>query len=89
MTELTMPIIHLNGSSARSLLEDSCTAMTAVRKAIDALNVTGPNARDYYPKGPEFFRVAQDQHHARIAKLQEVLAELEQIAEYISDQDRG
>jgi hypothetical protein len=82
---LTLPAIHLNGTSADDLLEDQCSAMSAISKAIDVLHRTGPNARDYYTQGPEHFRKAQAEHNARINKLQEVKAEIEQIAEHISD----
>lgn len=85
-TVLTLPTIHLNGTSADDLLEQQCNAASAIREAITAVANAGPNGRDYYPQGPQVLAVAMQQHCARLQKLQDVLTELEQIAEYVADQ---
>jgi hypothetical protein len=46
-----------------------------------------PNGRDYYPAGPEAFAAAVNENEARIAKLREVFAELEEMAEYLSNKE--
>ena len=80
---MTLPTIHMNGTSAADLLEDNCKAGCAIQAAIRALEHAGPNGRDYYTQGPQALRAAQDEHQARVEKLAGVLAELQAMADYI------
>jgi hypothetical protein len=81
---LARPSVHLNGTSRDALVDGFCTAGAAVRKAIEALSEhAAPNGRDYYTQGNGAMKLAQLQHAARLAKLGEVLAELQLIAEAI------
>lgn len=84
---LTVPTIHLNGTSAASLLNDVQEAHLAVHSALEALAHAAPNARDYYVQGPHAYTMATLEHDARMAKLREVRDELEKIAEHIVAQD--
>ena len=81
----TFPTIHLNGTSAKSLLQDYCDAMLAIEKAQVALAKCSPNGRDYYPQGDEALRKAIKEHNRRAEKLREVWTEIEEIALYVSD----
>lgn len=76
---LQCPMIHLNGSSAQTLLEDLSDAYSAVNAAMDVMRKVGPNGRDFYTMGPEAMTLATDQHRSRCLKLQNVLDELEAI----------
>jgi hypothetical protein len=49
--------------------------MTALR----VMQEKGPNARDYYPQGDGVIRVAVAEHCARLAKLESVREELNEI----------
>jgi len=81
------PTIHLNGTSRESLLYDLSGASDALRIAIEELAETAPNARDYYVQSdPEAYRKARTEHEARMAKLQEVRADLEAIMLAIGEQ---
>lgn len=80
---LAVPTIHLNGTSKEALLKDLTHAGQAIVQAISALQVAAPHGRDY-PQGPDAFRAANDEHIARIQKLQDVLSELAYIADKIS-----
>jgi hypothetical protein len=82
---LALPTIHLNGTSAQSLLDDIRDAAIAVRAAMDALSRTAPNGRDYYPQGNDALIIASGQHAERMARLRSVYAELQQIGEYLAD----
>lgn len=82
----TTPIIHLNGSSAESLLEDNAQAHHAVRKAIEALAAVAPNARDYYPKGDDAYRSARREHEERMLALLSVQNALVEINDSICEQ---
>jgi hypothetical protein len=46
---ITLPVIHLNGTSPKDLLEGYRNACAAVRDAMDAIAKIEFNARDYYP----------------------------------------
>lgn len=50
-TEVTwqMPIIHMNGSSAESLMKEYRSALDALQAAIEAFGDIDFNMRDYYP----------------------------------------
>lgn len=85
MTRLELPVIHLNGTSKESLEEGYESAVRAVRKAIEALEDAGPNARDYYPQGDRSFRRAAEQHAERLKVLGDVRADLETIWLHIVD----
>jgi hypothetical protein len=80
---LQVPLIHLNGTSSGELQNQVDEAYRAIAKAQRTLANMGPNARDYYPLGPDAFAVARQQHEARMKKLIEINAELEEIAEAI------
>lgn len=82
---MKFPTIHLNGTSSSELLETACDALGVLRAAIEAVNATSPNRRDYYPQGDSAYTDAAREHAGRIAKLWSVLAELEQLAEHIVD----
>ena len=79
------PLIHLNGTSRQSLLDQLCDAGEAVRKAMDALCQASPNGRDYYPLGPEAYKRALDEHQSRYDRLTSVRRELEELTEAIAD----
>ena len=81
---ITMPTISLNGTSAKQLLEEYLLAVDAMRIAISTHAMTAPHGRDYQPTGA--FAEAQLEHASRRDRLESVISELEQIAEYISDQ---
>jgi hypothetical protein len=84
---MQLPIIHLGGTSASSLLEDYCDATQAVRAAIAAVqHCAAPNARDYYvSRTPGAYQIAVEEHGERLEKLNSVLKELETIAEHVAD----
>jgi hypothetical protein len=80
--KLTMPHVHLNGTSRDQLLEGYIDSVNAVRHAIEVVQKNAPNMRDYYltPGGAK----ALDEHTARLKKLEEVLAELREIGEHVA-----
>ncbi len=82
---MMFPTVHMNGTSARDLLEDVCKASSALQTALERMQAAAPNGRDYYPQGGTAFFAAQDEHYVRLQKVQGVRAELEQLAEYLAD----
>ena len=88
-TAIEIPTIHLNGTSRNELYEQVTSAGQAVQEAIHKLAEAAPHGRDYYvvPAGDLKFDRAQEQHFARIAKLQEVYDELETIYQGLANQE--
>lgn len=83
---MKFPTIHLNGTSADSLLEGWEEAYLAINEAVRKLAEAAPNGRDYYVQEPGALPVAQEEHFARMRKLQEVAKELEALCENVSKQ---
>lgn len=61
---VTLPIVHLNGTGAAALYSAAVDAGHALRAALDATAAAGPNARDYYPAGPDAYAAAAREHAA-------------------------
>ncbi len=82
---MTFPTVHLNGTSARDLLNDVCKQLNALNAALEVMAATGPNARDYYPQGSMAFPLARQEHSDRMDKIRMVIAEVGQTAEYLAE----
>jgi len=80
------PTVHLNGTSAGSLVEQYNTAARAVWTALREVEGAGPNQRDYYPQGDLAWTRAKAQHDVRVQALRRVVNELREIADYVSEQ---
>ena len=86
MSTVSLPTVHLNGTSRDTLLEGYIAALDALRLAREALQAAAPNARDYYMQ-PNSFALAVEEHAirwTRLARLRETLDELNTLAEHVS-----
>lgn len=83
MTELMIPRVHLNGTSAAALLKQIAQARGALRGALNMMADATPHDRDYYVISPDAGPVAREQHRVRVAAIEVVMEELEQIAQGI------
>ena len=84
---LTLPTIHLNGTTQGELMEQQLQAMTAVRAAINALMHAAPHMRDY-PKPPRsqlHYEQAIAEYQSRLERLTAVLNECSDLAQAIDD----
>ena len=54
------PTIHLNGTEQDALMDAVCQAGLAVGAAMRKVAAMAPNARDYYPQGPDAISRAID-----------------------------
>lgn len=78
---MTLPIVNMNGTSAKDLFDGYWAAMDAVRDASAALGTVEFNARDYYcSPDPEAWSKAKDERQAMFAALEKVRSELQEIA---------
>lgn len=80
---LTLPTIHLNGTSKAQLFEAVFAALDAIAVARAALQASAPNGRDYYPQGDLAIRQALAEHMTRVRMLDTVYDELHAIAEHV------
>ena len=81
------PTIHINGTSADVLLSQMSAAAAALTKGLRALEAAAPHARDYYVQGSDAYQAATREHGARVAKVAQVIADLEAIGVHIIRQE--
>ena len=83
---MTLPTIHLNGTSVEALGEANEQAYQALQLAMSALTQAGPNGRDYYPQAGAMDK-AVDEHCDRMRRLKSVLDELGEMGEYLAKEE--
>lgn len=76
---MTLPTIHLNGTSKESLIEALCVASSALDDAYEAIKKTAPNGRDYYPQGPAALATAEKEHSDRLRAVDAVKKQLDEM----------
>ena len=79
------PTIHSNGTSAAVLLHASPAAAQALNAVLDLVRATVPNGLDYYPQGGNACHNALAEHDTRVAKLRQVLHELEALMRHCEE----
>lgn len=84
---MTLPTIHLNGTSPDRLIADLCAASSALDAAYEALKQTAPNGRDWYPQGPAAMAAAEAEHMSRLRRVDEVKKEVDELTFAISQMD--
>ena len=77
------PLVHFNGTSKNTLAEGYHAAATAITAALDKLIEAAPNARDYYPQGPDVYSVARREHDARCEALRAVYRDMAELYEHV------
>lgn len=82
---MTIPMIHLNGTSKERLIDALGNASNALNDAYLALKETAPNGRDYYPLGPEAMESATQEHMSRLRQVDAVKKEIDDMAGAIYD----
>ncbi len=83
---VSIPTIHMNGTSAESLLKDLMTAYHATAQLQSAMRDVTPNARDYYTQGDEAATKARNDHATRQKMISDIRTDLETIIIGIQDQ---
>ena len=84
---VTIPSIHLNGTSAKTLQDEirkACSDLQMARMAVADLTV---HARDHYVKADlSSFTKARDEHVSRLQRLDDIYNELIELYKGITDQ---
>jgi hypothetical protein len=82
----TLPRIHLNGTSAKELLQQAQNAGSALRRAYEVCSNAAPNGRDYYPQAGAL-AAAQSEHVVIMKALSDAIEHYEAIAEHAYEHD--
>ena len=69
MTELTLPSVHLNGTSRAMLTEGYQAAYVKLQETLRAFQAIEFNARDYYVQGDDAYRTAVQQRGVAFQQL--------------------
>jgi hypothetical protein len=80
---ISVPTIHMNGTSKNALIAQILEVRKALSKVFTAMADASPNGRDYYPQGDQAIIKAGAGHRSRLERLTSVYAELGEIAEAI------
>jgi hypothetical protein len=85
---LAIPTVHMNGTNKDELIDQLCTAGSAIQNAMKAMEAACPNGRDYYPQGDSAIQEALRQHANRLHNLKAAYVDLQEIADAIDAQGR-
>ena len=80
---MTLPTLHMNGTSKEELVGNLCAAITALNDAYEAMKQCAPHGRDYYPQGSNALKKATDEHLARLRLVDQVKLEMEALVNAI------
>lgn len=76
-TTLTLPTVHLNGTSREMLLDGYTEAYRKLIEFRDIFSKIEFNARDYYVQGPDAYYKARDQRDAERQRIADLMLYLE------------
>ena len=83
---LSVPSVHLNGTSKERLMSNLQDVTEKLREAYDAMKSAAPNGRDYYVQGPDAIGQAEVQHRGRLERIDSVIRDINAELEAISNQ---
>lgn len=75
---LTTPHPNINGTNARSLVDERLDAMEALQTAMDKLRAMTVHGRDWQTVDPSVYRAARAEHVLRIDRVQTIRDEITQ-----------
>jgi uncharacterized protein YqgV (UPF0045/DUF77 family) len=87
MKPLVLPQINLNGSTRKSLVEQQCDVLAAIRELQKAMQEASPNGRDYQTAPMGTFNRAQEAWRERWQVIEDMHKEIE--AHALAIQDSG
>jgi hypothetical protein len=88
MSDLTLPLVHMNGTGLKSLTEDYDLIDDKLHDFLESWQKMEFNARDYYPLGPEAWTKAVEARQEINKKLREVKAYIDAHREHLYSETR-
>jgi hypothetical protein len=79
------PTVHINGTSVVDLIRQATRVTRALNAALRAMEEVAPNGRDYYPQGPLALNQALAEHKARVALVERLRQEYDELAMALLD----
>ncbi len=86
MAKLSIPTVHLNGTSSGDLKAQVRGVHAALGEAIEALAAAAPHGRDYYVQSDTAYSEAVKAHLDRVTVLRSMQADLLRIHQGIDKQ---
>ena len=83
--ELSIPTVHMNGTSKNELLDQLSSVYEALDNVLDVMRNASPNGRDYYTQEHGSFEKAVTEHRHRALKVYAVRDEVETLIYCIDD----
>jgi len=83
---MSIPTVHLNGTSRDSLVKQRVNIIDALLGVEKAISQAWPHGRDFYPQGPDALSAAQQVWHERANILSDLREKITEEALLI---DRG
>ena len=84
LSAVTLPALHLNGTSADDLLEQQADVLAALEGLRQALAKATPNARDYYVVSETAYAEALAAHRAEFSVLEALVSRHEVIGLHLA-----
>lgn len=82
----TAPVLNLNGTSAKNLIEEYKAAYTAIQAAYEAVQQVTVHGRDFQTAPEGTYEKARAEQLARLTKLQEVADDMAELARLVQEQ---
>jgi hypothetical protein len=86
MSEITAPVVNLNGTDWNDLLEQHMAVVSGLTAAINAMQRAEPHGRDYPIEGT--YTLARAQFAARHGALSTLLRDYTRLSVAIANQER-
>jgi hypothetical protein len=85
---MNFPIIHINGNSAQTLLEQYAEAFTSLSKALNDFAAIDFHGRDYYVGGDEYYDKALAERNEALVNIRAALSYVDKHTVYLADSVR-
>lgn len=85
MSDVTFPVVHLNGTAKEDLIGNLSQVWDALEEARNKMKQAVPNGRDYYP-APGRLTEAMRQHRERLLAIDAIQNSIQSEIDAIEDQ---
>lgn len=88
LIEIARPIVNINGSSARSLVDQRLAVVRGLEAVLDLMHAAAPHGRDYQLNPPGDLDRDRDLYLRRLDAIKNLATAYEREAFYIHDQEK-